>query len=359
MKISLKWTMIVAIFAFSALAQTAEEKLAAAEAEIARLRGLVQDLGGDPDAESVARAPERPVRWSSSMHMLYPSAVTVPKKSFYGRIIHISKDTLETKANGNRSKTEALHNGLGLDSEVRIGIGAGLGLTDRLEVFGQRSVGREIQTGITQQNFGGFVADVPDISSFDTYDLLLKYQWLDEYEDGLNLALIGGTSVMIEDDETMTPSLDLGIVAERSFFDGRIYLGSGLLYASQSDFNSSSTSNANAVASKRHPHEEDNILSRSDGDNHTVALPLTLRLALTPSIHVYAEAVSPVASYRTGGGPSLAVGARMLKLHHGHFVAEYNVFATNTSNTAFNSSITGGYRKDALDIFGFSISVRY
>jgi hypothetical protein len=355
---SIKGLIIVAIFAISAVAQSTEEKLAAAEAEIARLRNMVHDLGGNPDVET-ARKPERPVVWSSSMNMLYPSAVTVPKGRFYGRIIHISKDTLETKANGNRSKTEALHNGLGLDREVRIGIGAGLGITDRLEVFGQRSVGREIQTGITQQDFGGFVADVPDISSFDTYDLLLKYQWLDEYEDGLNLALIGGGSIMLEDDETATPSLDLGVIAERSFLDGRIYLGSGLLYASQSDFSSSTTTHDDAISSKRHPHEEANILSRSDGDNHTVAVPLTLRLAITPSIQVYAEAVSPVAGYRTGGGPSLAVGARMLKLHYGHFVAEYNVFATNTSNTAFNSSLTGGYRKDALDIFGFSISVRY
>jgi hypothetical protein len=354
----MKW-MILAIFAISAVAQTTEDKLSAAEAEIARLRTLVHDLGGDPDAESAAQAPARPVVWSSSMHMLYPSAVTVPKKKFYGRIIHISKDSLETKANGNRSKTEALHNGLGLDNEVRIGIGAGLGLTDRLELFAQRSVGREIQTGITQQDFGGFLADVPDISSFDTYDLLLKYQWLDEYEDGLNLALLGGGSIMLEDDETATPSLDLGVVAERSFFDGRIYLGSGLLYASQSDFSSTSSSHDDAIFSKRHSHEEDDISSRSDGDNHTVAVPLTLRLAITPAIQVYAEAVSPVAGFRTGGGPSLAVGARMLKLHYGHFVAEYNVFATNTSNTAFNASITGGYRKDALDIFGFSISVRY
>ena len=354
----MKKILILAIFAIGCLAQTPEEKLKAAEAEIARLRALVHELGGNPDAES-AKDPGRDVTWSSSMHMLYPSAVTVPKKKFYGRIIHISEDTLETKANGNRSKTEAFHNGLGLDSDVRIGIGAGIGLTDRLELFAQRSVGREIQTGITTEDFGFGPTPVPDISTFDTYDLLLKYQWLDEIDDGLNLALLGGGSIMLEDDETATPSLDVGVIAERSFLDGRVYLGSGLLYASQSDFSGSTTTHDDAILSKRHPHEEDNIPSRSDGDDHTVAIPLTLRLALTPTIQLYAEAVSPVAGYRTGGGPSLALGARMLKMHYGHFVAEYNVFATNTSNTAFNSSITGGYRKDALDIFGFSISVRY
>ena len=350
----------VAIFATLALCADQAAELEVARAEILRLQSLVRSLGGDPsEAASISAKPDRSLTWSSSMHMLYPSAVTVPKKKVYGRIIHISKDSVQAKANGNRTETEPLHNALGLDNEVRIGLVAGYGLTDRFEIFGQRSVGRDITTGTRTEDFGGFLVDVPDVSSYDTYDILGKYQLRQEHEHGFNLSLLAGTSIMLEDDESTSLSLDLGMIAERSFWGQRVYLGSGLLFASRSDFQSTVSPHANTALPKRHPNEPDSVGSRSDGEDHTVAIPLTLRLAITPQFQLFAEAVAPVDGYDTGEGPSLAVGARLLKLHYGHFVAEYNLFATNTSNTAFNATMTGGYKQDVLDIFGFNISVRY
>lgn len=350
---------VAALLAGPVFADSAAADLAAAKEEIARLRALVRDLGGNPDAAPTRKPKTQPPRWGSSMHMLYPSAVTVPSKHTYGRIIHISHDSLQAKANGNRDESEPFHNALGLDSQVRIGLGAGYGISNRLEFFGQRSVGRDIQTGTRVQDFGGFSSEVPDLSSYDTYDLLLKYQWLNELDNGLNLAILGGTSIMLEDDESAIASLDFGVMAERSLWEQRAYFGGGLLYASQSDFSPTTGAAGQGAFAKRHPSEPNSLSARSDGADHTLAIPLTLRLAVTPKLQLFAEAIAPIDGYDTGQGPTLAVGGRLLKLHYNQFVAEYNVFVTNTSNTAFNATLTGGYARDTLDIFGFSISVRY
>lgn len=330
--------------------QLTEERQArqTAESRVLQLESMVRELGGDPGG-ALTPAVERwnHSLWQSTNHMLFPSSVTANRGRLYGRIIHVSKDTFDLEANGDGTKSEPFHNLLGLDSNVRIGSTFGFGLTDDLELSLQRTNGR-------------LIFATPLGRTFDYYDIMTKYRWLDEIEDGLGLATLAGVTWMLEDNENGNVSVNLGAVADHAFFNQRLYAGTGLLYTSLSDFEGTASSEADSAATKRHPKEPDTLFAaRSDGADHTLSVPTTLRLAMTDEIALYGEAITPIGGFQTGEGPTLLLGGRMVKKHFGRFVVEYNAFVTNSSNTSFNSVLTGGYKQGKLDIFGFNITVNY
>lgn len=357
--------LFVAVFSLPAAAQSSDsrtreleqllatERAARIEAEqrVQTLERMIRSMGQDPRGEPPPQFADRwnKSAWQSTYHMLYPSAITTDQGKIFGRIMHISKDTLDVNTNGAGTQTERFHNLLGLDSNVRIGSGFGYGVTDNFQMFLQRSNGRLI-----------FVDEAFTGRTFDHYDIMGKYQWLNELDDGMNLATVGGVTWMLEDNENGEVSVNLGVIAEKSLFRDRLYVGTGLLYASLSDFEGTTNNESSAATTKRHPKEPDTLgIGYAEGANHTLSVPATLRLALRDDISIYGEALTPVDGFDTGEGPTLVLGGRLVKKHFGRFVGEYNVFVTNSSNTSFNSSLTGGYKEGKLDIFGFNITINY
>jgi hypothetical protein len=83
-----------------------------------------------------------------------------------------------------------------------------------------------------------------------------------------------------------------------------------------------------------------------------MAIPVSLSFALTKSQQLFGEAAFPVDGYDTGKGPSMAAGWRYNTHTHA-----YSIFLSNTANGSFNSTFTGGYTRDKLDLFGFDISI--
>ena len=60
----------------------------------------------------------------------------------------------------------------------------------------------------------------------------------------------------------------------------------------------------------------------------------------------------PVDGYSTGKGPSMAAGWRYNTHTHA-----YSIYLSNTANGSYNSTFTGGYKNNQLDLFGFDISI--
>ena len=292
-------------------AQLEEEEEAAQVAE-----------GTDPWTQSIRRIP---------IGILFPTTSTIEKGSFYGRFSHVSQQQLFT-ADGDH----AFHDFLGLDDGVKIGIMFGYGITDNWDVTVQRTNGRDY--------FGGDYKT----HSFDLWDFMTKVKLLDEQEQFVDLSLTGGATFFWEDDNSGEWAGNAAILVEKSILGFRV--GTGLLYSSLSTWEPTGSTQVGGDSPKLYPKEQPWKVPRPA--EHTTAIPLSVSVALTKKLYGFGELAFPVDGYETGRGPSAAAGLRYVSPSHA-----YSLFLCNTSNNGFNSTFTGGYKEDRLDVFGFDISI--
>lgn len=333
--------------------QQTKQKLEDARDRIEELEETIAASGGDPDAagdviDPLAAREEGLQPWTHSMQrspmrVLFPGTATIPKHNVYGSFMHVSRESVNNKVSSG-DETDPFHTLFGLDDNVRIGILLGYGITDRWDAWIQRTNGRTVL-----KDWSG------DAASFDYWDVMTKVRFLDQHEHGIDLALYGGITYMMEDDESGNTSANAGITLERSLLRDRLRLSTGLLYSSLSAFESTSVTNqtGDVALTKRLPGEMPSPY-RAEGDNHTVAVPFGLTLALTRRWQAFVEGIAPVDGYDTNKGPTLALGGRYATNTH-----EFAVYIANSANNSFNSILTGGYRNDRIDQFGFSISIYY
>jgi hypothetical protein len=293
-----------------------------------------EDGDTQPWSDSMRRSP---------MHVLFPGAATIPERSFYGRFLHVSRESVNNKI-GSGEQTEPFHNLLGLEDNVRVGMLLGYGINDRWDAWVQRTNGRNFL-----KDWSG------DSASFDYWDVMTKYRLLDEDEHGVDLAVYGGITYMMQDDESGSTSVNGGFTAEKSFFSDRLRLTAGLLYSSLSAYEATTVSDSSddVAMTKKVPGEVSTPFL-SEGDNHTLALPFGASLALSRGWQVFVEGITPIDGYDTGKGPTLALGTRYVTDTH-----EFALYFANSANNSFNSVLTGGYRYGRVDQFGFSISIFY
>ena len=131
---------------------------------------------------------------------------------------------------------------------------------------------------------------------------------------------------------------------------GRFRAGSGLLYTSLSAYEEANTAQSGNAATKYYINEE--TFGNPRPQNHTLAIPVSLSVALTAKQQLFGEAAFPVDGYDTDNGPSMAAGWRYNTPTHA-----YSLYLGNTANGSFNSAFTGGYKESRLDLFGFDISI--
>ena len=333
--------------------QETQKKLETSRDRVEMLEEQVAAMGGTPGATGDVVDPlvgqEGKLQpWSESMrrspmHVLFPSAITIPRQDVYGRFVHVSRESINNKM-GSGEQTEPFHNLLGLENDVRIGILFGYGITDRWDAWVQRTNGRTML-----KDWSG------DTASFDYWDAMTRFRLLGEEEHGVDLAVYGGITYMMEDDESGNTSLNAGLALERSFFNDRLRISTGLLYASLSAFEETSVTDPSddIALTKQMPGEVSSPFLVED-DDHTLAIPVGLTLALTSRWQAFAEGIFPIDGYETGKGPTLAFGGRYVTSTH-----EFALYFMNSANNSFNSILTGGYRDDRVDQFGFSISIHY
>jgi hypothetical protein len=225
---------------------------------------------------------------------------------------------------------------MGLESGVKVGILFGYGISKGWDVTVQRVNGRDY-----------FGTDGQD-HSYDLWDVMTKVKLLDEDKEFVDVAVDVGTTVFWQDDGNMTFSGNAALLVEKSLW--RFRMQSGVLYASKSDFDRTYSSQSGIAPDKYYTREDTFGDARPQMD--TLAIPVGLSLALTQKTQLFGEMVFPVDGYHTGNGPSAAAGLRVNTHSHA-----FSLFFCNTSNGNFNSTMTGGYRRDALDVFGFDISI--
>jgi hypothetical protein len=333
--------------------QQTREKLESARDRVEVLEEQVAALGGKPDeagdvADPLAGEEGELQPWSynmrrSPMHVLFPGTATIPKHDVYGRFLHVSRESVNNKT-GSGEQTEPFHSLLALEDNVRIGILFGYGITDRWDAWIQRTNGRTML-----KDWSG------DSTSFDYWDVMTKFRLLAEEEHGVDLAVYGGITYMMEDDESGDTSANAGMTVERSFFKDRLRLSTGLLYASLSAYERTMVSDqSDDVAMTKHMPGEVSTPFLAEGDDYTLAVPFGVSLALSRGWQAFAEGICPVAGYDTGKGPTLALGTRYVTNTH-----EFALYFANSGNNSFNSVLSGGYRYDRVDQFGFSISIFY
>lgn len=326
--------------------EKARDRVQELEEQVAAMGGTPGETGDVPDPMAGQEEGLQPWTYNmrrSPMHVLFPGAATIPKHDFYGRFTHVSRESMNNKM-GSGQQTEPFHNLLGLEDNVRIGMLLGYGLTDRWDVWVQRTNGRTML-----KDWSG------DSASFDYWDVMTKYHLLDEYEQGVDLSVYGGITYMMEDNEAGNTSVNAGLTVERSFLSDRVRLSTGVLYASLSAYEETTVSDPdNDVAMTKQMPGELPSPYLSSGDDYTLSIPVGLSLALTNHWQLFTEGIFPVAGYDTGKGPTLAFGGRYVTNTH-----EFALFFMNSANNSFNSLLTGGYRRDRIDQFGFSISIYY
>lgn len=289
------------------------------------------------EAEAAAALAEGVYPWTEYMRrtttgILFQKTATICKGEFFGRFSHVSQN--QSFANGRNP----LHDLMGLESGVKVGIMFGYGILDNWDVTIQRTNGRKYTYEDVNYNE----------RSFDLWDVMTKVKLLDEFKQYIDLALLGGFTCFWQSNDTAEYAANAAILAEKSFW--RFRVGSGLLYTSLSDFeNTFSAQDATADAKG---YINDVTVSGPRPSEHTVAIPLSLSMALTKNLAVFGEAAFPIDGYDTGKGPSAAAGCRITTHSHA-----YSLFLSNTSNNSFNSTFTGGYKHDRMDIFGFDISI--
>lgn len=307
-----------------------------------RINQLEEDLfvatdGAGLAEETAEELPEGVYPWTQyvrrrPMGILFPLTATIPQGHVFGRLSHISQSQLFASS----SKGDWWDDMLGIEDGVKVGIMVGYGLTENWDVSFQRSNGR------------GYFGKDFESHSYDLWDVMTKVKLLDEQKRFVDLSVTGGITYFWQDDNHGEWAGNAALILEKSI--KRFRIGSGLLYTSLSDYQATSTTQSDAASSKLYLQEFNP--SQPIPENHTVAVPLSISLALSKNLQLFGEVAFPVSGYETGNGPSLVAGCRIDAHTH-----SYSLFLGNTSNNGFNSTFSGGYKRERLDVFGFDISI--
>lgn len=271
----------------------------------------------------------------SSFNGYLPSAMTIPEGHFHYHIVHVAREAYSEDLTTNL---------LGMDDDVSIGIELGYGILENFDVSLQRQNGHNLDV----------VTDSSDTTSFDYYDLLFRWHALDQLKGSLpgiaDVAIIVGGTLYLRNQTSSDVSLNYGIMVERNFLWDRLRLGTGIVHAGLSSYESSYPY---GPANKPFPDEYHALPpGQKPPDESTTSIPLNIKIALDQRWQLYGEVIVPIAGYRTGEGPSATAGLRLNGNTH-----EYSFFVTNTANVSFTSAITGGATHISnLPLFGFNIS---
>jgi hypothetical protein len=204
---------------------------------------------------------------------------------------------------------------------------------------------------VTVQRVNGrsYTRDTGEQGSFDLWDVMTKYKFLDENKHWIDASVSLGGTYFWQDEDVGRLAGNFALMAEKSIW--RFRAGSGLLYTSLSTYESTYGTPTGNEPSKNYPNE---IYGSGDprDPSYTVAIPVSLSFALSKNHQLFTEAAFPMAGYHTEGGPSITSGLSYNTPTH-----VYRIYLSNTANGSFNSSFTGGYKDERLDIFGFDISI--
>jgi len=334
----------VGVAAQNANTATLEQELKTSKKRINELEEqlFVATEGKGTKGKEVAEVlPEGTYEWTENMKrmpigVLFPKTATIPKGDVYARFSHTSQN--QTFSQGGHG--DPFNDLLGLESGVKVGILFGYGITTNWDIMVQRTNGRDYIPAPFNPNDS-------ERHSYDLWDFMTKVKLLDENKQFIDLSTSVGGTYFWQDDSKGKWAGNAAIMAEKSFW--RFRAGSGLLYTSLSTYEKA-RSNTGTDVDKLYPNEE--TFGESRPQNHTMAIPVSLSFALTKSQQLFGEAAFPVDGYDTGNGPSMAAGWRYNTHTHA-----YSIFLSNTANGSYNSTFTGGYTRDKLDLFGFDISI--
>lgn len=271
---------------------------------------------------------------------LLPAASTVTPGTFHYRILHVAREAWYEDTTTNL---------MGLDDSVKIGFLLGYGIAKNFDVNVQRTNGRTLQLNTVGKPV-----------NMDYWDVLFKYKWCDQNDSHLDYgglfdaALVLGGTELLRNHGGSDFSLDAQVVVERNFFNDRLRLGIGVAYAGLSVYESVSHLGPSL---KLLPDEYAALtpaakLSAGDAPhNGTVAIPISVKVAVSERWQLFGEAVFPKVGYRTGYGPAAVAGFRYNTHTH-----EYSFYVSNTANVSFNGVVSGGAdHVTNLPFFGFSI----
>jgi len=317
--------------------KTSKDKISQLEEDLF----VATDGKGVKGKEVVEEVPEGTYAWTENMRrspvgVLFPKTATVPEGDFFARFSHVSQN--QQFVGG--GKGDVFHDLLGLESGVKVGILFGYGITKDWDVTLQRTNGRDyIKNGVNYES-----------GSYDLWDLMTKYQLLDEKDQFVDLSASVGATYFCQDDWSGIVAGNGALLVEKSLW--RFRFGSGLLYTSQSTYDSARSSQKDNSQEKRYPRAYRAVFEPVE-ENHTLAVPVGLSFALTTRHQLFTEIAVPVSGYHTESDwPSLAAGWRYNTPTHA-----YSLFFSNTANGSFNSGFTGGYMAERLDLFGFDITI--
>lgn len=336
--------------------EEADVRVAQLEQELKAAKVQINDLeeqlyfatdGESHEDELVEELEEGAYPWTYYMRRLpvgviMPHTGTVPKGEFFGRFSHIAREQSFT-ADG----ADWWADMLGLENQVKIGIMFGYGLTDKWDITFQRTNGREVESRSNPND--------DESTSYDLWDVLTKYRVLDEFEQGVDLAVLLGATYFWTHDYGEFSSNDEGDIAfnaailiEKSLW--RFRFGTGLMYSSLSDYQDVEEAAIDTAPDKIHPDQDPEGEPRPNW--HTLAVPVSAAFSVFDKTSIFGEMAFPVGGYDTDFGPSAAAGVRINTATH-----SYSMFFSNTPNNSYNSTFTGGYAKERLDLFGFDITI--
>jgi hypothetical protein len=318
-----------------------QQELKASKAKVSQLEEdlfVATDGKGTKGKEVAEVLPEGTHAWTENMRrspvgMLFPKTATIPKGDFYARFSHTSRNQQFVSA----EKGNAFNDLLGLESGVKVGILFGYGIMDNWDVTIQRVNGND------------YTKDSGEPCTYDLWDVMSKYKFLDEDKHWIDASVSLGGTYFWQDEDVGRFAGNFALMAEKSIW--RFRLGSGLLYTSLSTYDNVNTAQSGNEPRKSYPNDK---YGAGDPTAYTAAIPVSLSFALTKNHQLFTEAAFPMAGYYTEGGPSLTSGLSYNTPTH-----VYRVYLSNTANGSFNSTFTGGYKEDRLDIFGFDISIYF
>ncbi len=269
------------------------------------------------------------------MNTMLPSAVAIGDGNWYYRILHVARERIDD---------EPLTNFIGLDDSVKIGFQVAYGFTENSDLLFQRTNGRALQVNFNRA----------DPTKMDYYDFIFRYQFLKQRNGSFaDAAIHVGPTIMDRNFSSAEQSMNAGIIFERNVMKDRLRLGLGVAYASLSTYENTI---GKGPATKLTPDEYDALTAigapvPDEEDEHTLAIPLMFKYALSKKQQIFGEIIVPIDGYETTAGPSMLMGYRINGNTH-----EYSVYLSNTGNPSYNGTITGGHDYDQINLFGFTIS---
>ena len=322
-----------------------QQELKASKAKVSQLEEdlfVATDGKGTKGKEVAEVLPEGTHEWTENLRRnpvgaLFPKTATIPKGDFYARFSHTSMNQQFVNAGSGHSFNDLL----GLESGVKVGILFGYGIMENWDVTIQRVNGRDYTSDPNTFETG----------SFDLWDVMTKYKFLDENKHWIDASVSLGGTYFWQDEGVGEFAGNFALMAEKSIW--RFRVGSGLLYTSLSTYEATRSQQNGNEPTKNYPNEYFGAGDPNDPD-YTVAVPLSLSFALTKNHQLFTESAFPISGYHTGGGPSITSGWSYNTPTH-----VYRIYLSNTANGSFNSTFTGGYKDERLDIFGFDISIYF